>query len=178
MRKTILWTCILLLLSPVVLAEELTTTALSCADFKPTAEALERFKDLEGACEAVVERNGELYGQFSAVVRRASSRSVVLYLPATDHTFTLDPDSDARVLIGGKKVRPRNLERGQEIQIYLSVSAFSTPDLEEITLISESGALLEHVVVPINALPTTASLWPLIGLISLVLTGSGILMRC
>ena len=29
-------------------------TALSCADFRPTPEALERFSNLAGACEGVV----------------------------------------------------------------------------------------------------------------------------
>ena len=35
-------------------------TQLSCKDFIPTQEARERFPDLAGACEGVVERDGEL----------------------------------------------------------------------------------------------------------------------
>ena len=35
-------------------------TALSCNDFRPTNEAIERFPDLVGACEGIVERDGEL----------------------------------------------------------------------------------------------------------------------
>lgn len=169
--------CAISLLAATAWAEETITTALSCDDFKPTAEALERFKNLEGACEAVVERNGELYGQFSAVVRRASSRAVVLYLPATDHTFTVNPKSDARVLLGGKKVRPRDLIRGQEIQIYLRVASFATPDIQEIVLVTESEVMIEHVVTPVAALPTTASPWPTAGLASLMLLGTGWWMR-
>ena len=176
MNDAIKCMCFLLLLSPAAYAE-VTTTALSCADFNPTPAALERFENLKGACEAVVERNGQLYGLFRAVVRRASSRSVVLYLPVTGNTFTVEPESDARVLIGGKKFRPRELQRGQEIQIYLSVNSFSTPDVEEVLLISETDVLLEHIVFPVTALPTTASLWPFIGLVSLLLTGTGLLMR-
>ena len=45
-------------------------TALSCSDFRPTAEAIERFPNLVGACEAIVERDGELFGLFRADVRR------------------------------------------------------------------------------------------------------------
>ena len=152
-------------------------TALTCSDFNPTPEALERFKDLKGACEAVVERNGELYGRFKAVVRRASGRSVTLYLPATDHTFRVQPDSEMRVLMGGKKVRPRDLQRGDEIRIYLSTTAFSTPDIEEITLVTETEAVVTHPVVPEPALPTTASPWPNLALISLGLLAFGYALR-
>ena len=37
-------------------------TQLSCKDFLPTEEARQRFPDLAGACEGVVERDGELFG--------------------------------------------------------------------------------------------------------------------
>jgi hypothetical protein len=132
-----------------------TTTALSCADFVPTDEALERFPDLVGACEEVVERDGELYGLFKAVVRRVASRSVTLYLPVTDHTFRVTPDSQARVLLDGVKARPRDLVRGQEIRIYLAAKAFSRPNIEEITFMTDSELIIEHEVEPVVALPTT-----------------------
>ncbi|MFB3106951.1 MAG: hypothetical protein ACE1ZA_18775, partial [Pseudomonadales bacterium] len=119
-------------------AAESTETALSCNDFRPTPQALARFPDLKGACDAVVERNGELYGRFTAIVRRTSNRSTTLYLPVTDHTFKVEPQSDARVIVDGKKVRPRNLTRGQEIRIYLAVNAFSRPDIQEIALVTDA----------------------------------------
>ena len=132
-----------------------TTTALSCADFVPTDEALDRFPDLIGACEEVVERDGELYGLFKAVVRRVAGRSVTLYLPVTDHTFRVTPDSQARVLLDGVKARPRDLVRGQEIRIYLAAKVFSTPNIEEISFVTESELIIEHEVEPVVALPTT-----------------------
>ena len=39
-------------------AQQMTETELSCQDFRPTEEALRRFPDLVGACEAVVVRDG------------------------------------------------------------------------------------------------------------------------
>lgn len=146
------------LLSPMVAwAEESAAqpSALTCDDFIPTEAALQRFPDLTGACEEVVERDGELYGKFRAVVRRANFRSVTLYLPATDHTFSLEPESDARVLLGGRKVRPSELERGQEIRIYLSTKAFATPNVEEVALVTDSEVIIHHEVEPVAALPTT-----------------------
>jgi len=146
---------VLAFLSSPTWAQDMTETALSCQDFKPTPEALQRFPDLVGACEAVVDRDGELYGRFSAIVRRASNRSVTLYLPVTDHTFKVDPRSDARVLIGSRKVRPRDLQRGQEIQIYLSARQFSQPDIQEVTLVTETEVIIDHPVEKVAVLPTT-----------------------
>ena len=118
-------------------------TQLSCKDFIPTQEARERFPDLAGACEGVVERDGELYGLFRAEVRRVRGNNVTLHLPATNHTFTVRPDSSTRVLVDGRKVRPRDLLPRQEIRIYLSASEFSRPDVQEIAVVTESDFLVD-----------------------------------
>ncbi len=118
-------------------------TQLSCKDFIPTEEARERFPDLAGACEGVVERDGELYGLFRAEVRRVRGSNVTLHLPATDHTFTVRPDPATWVMAGDKKVRARELMPTQEIRIYLSASEFSKPDVEEIAFVTESDFLVD-----------------------------------
>jgi hypothetical protein len=107
-------------------------SALTCDDFRPTPEALERFPNLAGACEAIIERDGELYGLFRADVRRVRGNNVTLHLPATGKTFVVRPDASHRVIADGQKTRARNLSRGQEIRIYLPVSEFAKPDVEEI----------------------------------------------
>ncbi len=154
--------CLMLLLAATANAQEL--SELTCDDFRPTPEAMARFPDLKGACDAIVERDGELYGRFSATVRRASNRSVTLYLPATDHTFRVTPDSSARVLVDGRKTRIRDLSRGQDIHIYLAVSEFAKPDIEQIILVSDAEVLLDVPVQPAT-LPATASNWPLVGIL-------------
>lgn len=158
-------------------AAESVPSALTCEDFRPTPEALERFPDLQGACEEVVERDGELYAKFVAVVRRASNRSVTLYLPATDHTFTVNPDSATRVLLGGQRARTGELARGQEIRIYLATSEFAKPDIEEVALVSEEAMLMVLPVVETPSLPTTASLWPALGFGGSVALGFGLWLR-
>ncbi len=155
-----------------------TPSALTCEDFRPTPEALERFPNLEDACEGIVERDGELYGQFSAVVRRVRGNSVTLYLPATDKTVTLRPESSARVLLpNGRKMRPRDLTRNQEIGIYLAVSEFAKPNLEEVVLITETEMLIEVEIEETPALPTTASIWPNVAAGGLLLLAVGFLLR-
>ncbi len=160
-------------------ATEAQPTALSCDDFKPTDAALERFPDLVGACEAVVERDGELFAKFVAIVRRANNRSVTLYLPATDRTFTVNPNPDTRVLLGGRSARAGDLARGQEIRIYLATSQFAQPDIEEVALVTEEDIIITMPVsVPsVDALPTTASPWPALGMLGALLLGAGAALR-
>jgi len=154
-----------------------TESALTCDDFRPTAEGLERYPNLEGACEAVIERDGELFGAFSAIVRRAGSETVTLYMPATDKTFRVTPDPETRIVIGGTSLRPSRLSRGQEIRVYLPVSEFAEPNVDEISLVTEANVVISHPIVPVAALPTTASLLPAIGLTSLGFLGAGWLIR-
>ena len=160
-----------LVLAAAVQAQE--PTALSCSDFRPTPAALERYPQLEGACEAVVERGGELYVLYRAVVRRSSSRRVVLYIPAVDRTVEVEPKPGARAIIDGRKVRPRQLERGQELRIYLAVSEFAEPVIDEIAFTTEEDLIIEHYV----ALPSTASRWPAVGLLGVLLVGAAIVLR-
>ena len=121
-------------------AEE--TKELTCADFKPTAEALERFPELRGACLGVVDSNGALYARFEAVVRRSGGRGVVLYIPAVDRTVSVAPDQGARVNIAGRKYRPQELDPGQEIEIFLSVAKFADPVIDEIAFVTETDELV------------------------------------
>ncbi len=126
-------------------------TSLSCNDFRPTNEAIERFPNLVGACEGIVERDGELYGLFRAVVRRVQGNNVTLHVPATGKTFTTRPDSSARALIDGKKTRTRDLMRGQEIRIYLAVSEFSKPDIQEVAFVTEENVIVDVTVEEVAA---------------------------
>ncbi len=133
-------------------AEARQMTELSCADFRPSNEALERFPQLAGACEGIVERNGELYGLFRAEVRRVRGNAVTVYLPATHRVFTSTPDPSVRVMSDGRKVRPRDLSRGDEIHLYLSVDEFSKPDIEEVVLLTESDVLVDVAIADLEGM--------------------------
>ena len=126
--------------------------------YEATAEAKERFADLAGSCEAVYDINGSLYVRSHAVVRQVRGNKVRLYLPATDHTFEVSASSDGRVLVGGRKIRPRDLNRGDEIGIYLSVDKFAEEKVDEIAFATPEEHAEEIVIAPVEevaALPTT-----------------------
>ncbi len=123
-----------------------------------TAEAKERFADLAGTCEGVYEIDGHLYARAQAVVRNVSGRNVRLYLPATDHTFQVTAQPDGRVWVGGQKMRVRDLGRGSEIGIYVSVDKFAEERVDEIAFVTADEVEAEVVTVTVEeveALPTT-----------------------
>ena len=135
-----------------------TTCAEVGEKYAVTAEAKERFADLMGTCEGIYEINGAMYARTQAIVRRVMGRTVRLYLPATDHTFDVTSQSDGRVWIGARKVRPRDLNRGDEIGIYLALDKFTEERVTEIALVTEDSSADEVVtveVVEVAALPTT-----------------------
>lgn len=137
-------------------------TETTCAEigdkYAVTAEAKERFADLEGTCEGIYMINGQEYARAQAVVRRVMGNKVRLYMPATDHTFEVSAQSDGRVWIGNRKVRPRDLSRGDEIGIYLSVAAFTEERVSEIVMATDDSSSDDVVTVEVEevaALPTT-----------------------
>jgi hypothetical protein len=105
----------------------------------------------------VVERDGQLFMHTKVVVRRVRSNTVTLFVPATDRTFDVETQPDQRITLGGERVRPRNLVRGQELNIYVPVEQFTQPVIQEVAFESEAS---EEVLVPApakvaEALPTT-----------------------
>lgn len=175
--RTLQLSLILLVAAFTATAEAQQPSALTCDDFIPTQEALDRFPDLAGACEAIVERDGELYAQFKAIVRRVVGNTVTLYLPATDYTFRVLPDSELRVLVNGQKKRTRDLMRSQEISIYLATSQFARPNIEEVALVTETDMVVDVPVEEVAALPSTASPLPAALAAGLFLIGIAFLLR-
>lgn len=135
-----------------------TTCAQLSEKYEMTAEAKERFADLVGSCEGVYEINGRMFVRSQAVIRQIRGNRVRLYLPATDHTFEVTAQSDGRVWVGGRKVRVRDMNRGDEIGIYVSVDKFAEEKVDEIAFATEDESTEEIVTVEIEevvALPTT-----------------------
>jgi len=126
--------------------------------YEATPEAQERFADLKGSCEGVYTINGALYVRSQAVIRSKRGNKVTLYLPATDHTFEVTADPNRVVWVGGQKMRARDMNRGDEIGIYLSVDKLATERVDTIAFPTEDEAVDEVVEMPLEevaALPTT-----------------------
>ena len=121
-----------------------------------TDAAKSRFVDLEGSCMGVIVRDGELVLHTKMVVRAVRGNEITIYLPATDRTFKVDADPKSRLIIAGRKVRPRDLNRGQELNIYVSVDEFTQPIIDEVAFETEEpDEIVVVVAVLAPALPTT-----------------------
>ena len=128
-----------------------------------TAAAKERFADLVGTCEGIYEINGSLYARAEAIIRNIRGRVVRLYLPATDHTFQVTAEADGRVWVGDRKMRIREMGRGDRIGIYLSIEKFAEERVDEIVMASADEVTPDAVEVEVvtveieevEALPTT-----------------------
>lgn len=135
-----------------------TTCAQLGEAYEMTAEAEERFANLKGTCEGVYEVNGAMYVKAKAVIRNIRGNKVRLYLPATDHTFEVTSDPSGRVHVGSRKMRVRDLSRGDEIGIYLSVDKFANKRVDAVAFATEDSAteeIIEVEVTAVKALPTT-----------------------
>jgi hypothetical protein len=135
-----------------------TTCAQLAEKYQATEEAKKRFADLLGSCEGVYDVDGHLYVRSQAVIRSKSGDKFRLYLPATDHTFEVTAQPDGVVWVGSRKMRARDMNRGDEIGIYLSVDKFAEGKTEEVHFPTpdESQETIETVPVEeVAALPTT-----------------------
>jgi len=155
-----------------------------CADFadryQATAETRERFAQLRGSCEGIYDIDGAMYARAEMVVRSNRGGTVRLYLPATDQTVEVKPDMNRRVYVGGRKVRVRDLNRGDEIGLYLSMDRFFEERVTEVAFATEEGSAEEVYIEPVQevtALPTTASPLPALGLFSGLLLAAGLFLR-
>jgi hypothetical protein len=140
---------------------------MSCDDLvtklnlEATDEAKERFHDLKGSCMGVVDRDGALYMHTKMIVRRVAGNKITLYVPANDATISVTPDSSARVEIAGRKYRPRDLYRGQDLNLYVSVDRFTQaipadePMINEVLMDTEDDEMVAVPAEEAEALPTT-----------------------
>ena len=148
--------------------------------YELTAEGEERFADLRGACDGVYEVDGNRYVRVEAVIRSMRGGKVRLSLPATDHTFEVTPDPSGRVWVGGRKMRVRDMGRGDELGIYISVDKFAQEKVDEIAFATTEESAAAIVVAPVEevaALPTTATPLPLLALLSAFMLGAGLMLR-
>ena len=161
------------------------TTIPSCDDLKFIQKILDVVPDANAACLGVIEQNGRLYAEFQAEIVRARGGEVRARFKRADGSFSethaFRPDSDARVSIRGRSYRFNQLSRGQQLNILLP------PDRFEVAIASDDDYMTPHIgtitvvvlyrpepeTATMAALPATAGLLPLIGLLGGLLTALG-----
>ena len=151
-----------LIAAPAMAQQESTT--VTCSDLNWTAEVLALNPDVGEACRSVWEKDGKLYAKNKIEVVRTRGNTLTYRALHTDGTkgesrsVTLDPAFRAH--ISGRDYRVSDLNRGQELTVYLPEDRFA------LAIVDKDG-LDDSDMVDIGAatvMPTTASPLFLIGL--------------
>ncbi len=162
--------------------ERVMECAQAAEKYQATAEAKQRFAQLQGSCEGIYKINDGLYAHVTGDVKKVKDGVVTMYLPATDKTIEVTPRPDARVNMQGKMLKPSQLRKGDKIDLYLSLDKFAEGKVQEVELTSEKQELAPAPVVepapaPAAELPKTASDVPALALLSSMLLGVGFIAR-
>jgi hypothetical protein len=156
----------------------------SCADLNFTGPIAREHPQVRDACLDVVEREGRPFAHAQARVRNVRGGTVEMELKLPDGAYTepisVTPDPSARVRIGGRNYRWRDLSRGQELDVWVPPDRFeiAVPEDPE-QQFAAAPAVAVFVIseptttVAANTLPRTASQIPLVGALGALLAALG-----
>jgi hypothetical protein len=137
---------------------------LTCDDIQFTNAVLSRYPDARNGCIDVVVADGELFAKMTVELLRTGTNRAVFRFKHPDGSFgptqRADLDPDWRAEIGGREYRIRELQRGQELNLYLPSDRWEA-DLEPVTavfVVYNRYALYDDYA---GALPATASDLPI-----------------
>lgn len=159
-------------------------TDLTCDDIVFGPEVTSRYADVAAGCWDVVELNGERFAKMKVEILETRGRTARFrfkhpgggYGPAESTTV----DADWRTELDGQSYSMRQLNAGQDLNIYLP------SDRWEANLGDTSGVLTTYYAIVMveesssgsgAALPSTASALPLIGLLGVGSLFAAFLMR-
>ena len=140
-------------------------TPTSCADLNWSAEVLAANPDIAMSCQAVYEKDGELFAKASIEVIRVRGNRMTFRTMHTDgskgdsRSVVLDPSWRAE--IGGRTYRASDLMRGQQLNVYLPEDRFALAVEDSDGVDTVDVVVIEEEVVE---MPSTASPLFLIGL--------------
>lgn len=160
-------------------------TTYSCDEITFTGRVLSNFPDANRYCREVVEKNGEMYAHFTAeFVRRSGNQVELRFKNAAggyhDENLWVDVPDGQRVKINGRNLYVRQLERGDELDIYLPSDRWEVAHYDSHEEFAAAPAVTTYEIVDepddmggSSYLPSTASPMPLIGLLGGLFTSLG-----
>lgn len=135
----------------------------TCADIQWSANILEKNPDIGMSCQAVYERNGELYAKATIEVVRVRGNRLTFRPLHTDGTKgksrSIRVPADWRAEIAGREYRVEELIRGQELNVYIPQDRFALAVVDDDGIDAIDIIIIEEAVM----MPTTASPLFLIG---------------
>jgi hypothetical protein len=182
MRKTtaaLTSALVLTAMSTTALARDEDMTGLTCDDivyqYRATAQRSDvTAEDIDRACRDVVEMDGKKYAKLKVELDRVSGNNATFHFVMPDgsagkrHSITVAPEW--RTEIGGREYRMRELNRGQELNVYIPADRIVAH------IVDNQESINTYTPVPIESvddgmsggssasLPATAGALPLFGL--------------
>jgi hypothetical protein len=154
-----------------------------CGEIQFGTAISSQFPNARNACLDIVRRDGREFAHFQARVVRVRGNEVEAEFKLPDGTYgrpvSFTPSPDARVNIGGRSYRYRDLSRGQELDVYLppdrwEMVVHEDPNADFATAATISTvALAEPTPQTAGVLPRTWTVLPLLALVGAVLTVLG-----
>jgi hypothetical protein len=150
-----------------------------CGSVTFTGPVLSQLPDAQSACKEIVTRNGQQFAHFKAEIVGVSGSQVRarFELPNGQYskTYSFTPPSSSRININGRQYRFNELSRGQELDVYLPPDRweFDVADNNNFAAAPEVIRITTITVGSPATLPKTASLVPLVGLLSVALLALG-----
>ncbi len=142
---------------------DMTTTA-SCDSIEFTSQVLNQVPNAKDYCLEVALKDGDLYAHFATEFVRRSGSDVVLRFKKPDGTFSdpiqITPPDDQRVNIDGRNYRVRDLNRGDEIDIWLPHDRFEVAFAETEEEFTAAPAVSTYAATVVDEEPEPAVLRP------------------
>lgn len=154
----------------------------NCQNVQFSQAVLAKFPRAREGCLDVINRDGQDYAVYKAELLRVySDNRVKVRFKHPDgskgDSQTITTPRDFRVVVKGKPVPLSEVSSGQEINAYVRV----TEPMIALAPVSESEPLQPVPMEPeqeqVPAMPTTASLWPTLGLLGLAGLAAAVLLR-
>jgi hypothetical protein len=128
--------------------------------------------------ETIALPDGRTVEVYKATVQHVSGNRVTVRFPSGErHTYDVAPDF--RFNIGGREVRARDLQRGDELTANIVRHPTANHELVVVEEVEDTGGYqVVETVTPepvADTLPTTASFMPLVGLLGALCATSGAL---
>ncbi len=137
-----------------------------------------QFPEASNACLDIATREGKQYAHFKGEIVSVSGSQVRarFKLPNGQYsqTYAFTPKSGSRVKIAGQTYRFSELQKGQELDLYVPPDRweFEVPETESFAA-APTVETYRVTTVTVGSLPHTASEVPLVGLLSVVLLALG-----
>jgi hypothetical protein len=138
---------------------------LSCSDIEWSSAVTDQYPSIADACDAVLMKNGKMFARIEVEVLRVRGRTLTFRIMNNDGSsggsYSQTVDTSWRAKIGGQSFRPRDLSRGQMLNVYMPGDRWVV--IHEDDDGPDEADAIALVAAPM--LPETASPLPLIGLL-------------